>query len=136
MTQLVCVPPDIADRVWPAAESFIDKAMRRNELDPPEFVKAEVLSGRALLWVLWDEKTKEVTSAAVTQINELNGNGRHCTLLAFGGDLKDALPYLEKIEDYAHAQQCKSLRFVGPRAWLKILPGDYFEHAAVMEKVL
>lgn len=136
MTELVCVPADIAGQVWPAAESFISEAMERNELESPDYARDGVLSGRALLWVLWDEQTKEVTSAAVTEIIDLNGMGRHCTLLAFGGNMKQALPYLEKIEDYAHAQQCKLLRMVGPRAYLKILPADYHERAAVLEKVL
>src|SRR5262245_28038136 len=112
MSEVICIPPDIADRVWPAAASFVDAAMRRNELDPPEHVRGQVHTGRALVGVLWEENTKEVTSAAVTQINDLKGMGKHCTLIAFGGNLKEALPHLEKIEDYAHAHQCKSLRFI------------------------
>ncbi len=82
---------------------------------------------------MWDGKA--ILGAGATKIDDTEW-GRFCTLLAFGGNLKESLPLLEVIEDYAHAIECKELRAIGPEAWLRILPADYHKTAVVIAKVL
>ncbi len=135
MTDLtpICVPPDKAPQVWPLALRMIESAMARSKLSSFLGIQDDVLNGNALLWVLWDGK--KMLAVAVTQI-VTNEWGRDCTLVAFSGDIDAALPFLEVIEDYAHAMECRVLRILGPEAYMKILPADYLKTAVVLEKVI
>lgn len=97
-----------------------------------EDVEGEILIGCGLVWIAWDEKIKAAASTTLQRI----GSDLICVLTACGGeDMREWLPLLGKIEDYAKAEGCKSLRIFGREGWLRVLDG-YRKMAVVIEKEL
>ncbi len=130
---LKSIAPQHVPFIWPSVRNIIAAAMGRLELSAFWPTEQAVLNGGATLWIVCDEQ--QIYGAVITEIQEMEW-ARFCMLTAFGGHLKTSLPFLEVIEDYAHAMECKAIRIMGPNAWQRILPADYLQTAVVLEKVL
>lgn len=130
--ELICVDPAQVGHFWPHVEPLLRPAIENMRLSSFEDVEGEILCGCGLVWIAWDEKIK---AAASTTLQKINGE-LICVLTACGGeDMREWLPLLAKIEDYAKAEGCKSLRIFGRCGWLRVLDG-YRKTAVVIEKDL
>jgi hypothetical protein len=130
---LVCVPPADVPRAMPLAADMLRSAMTRTQLGSFDALSANLITGRALLWLAWDGT--QVVAAAATELAECDGS-LVCTLTACGGRNPTGwIPLLRQIEVYAKAEGCRSLRFFGRRGWLRLLP-RYRQVAIVAEVAL
>ena len=103
--------------------------MERGDCGDFESVKADVLNGDALAWLVWNDPY--LTGVVVTQIS-----GKVCFIVACGGDgILRTLPLLSIIEQYAKAEGCERMRIMGRKGWMRALP-EYRAHRVVLEKDL
>lgn len=129
----VCVDPKQVDLIWPDVSHWIKRAMQRGDLGRFDDVEADVLSGKALLWLAWI--WPEIEGAAVTQISRTE-KSKVCTIVACGGErVSRWLPLIEKIEEYAKQQDCDRTQIFGRPGWVRLLP-DYRARAMVIERRL
>lgn len=106
--------------------------MKRGDLGATESIKNDILSGAALLWLVCDTKP---IGAVVTQISQVE-SGKVCTIVACGGEcILNHLPLLEDIETYATNEDCRAMRIMGRKGWMRALP-DYRALRVVLEKEL
>lgn len=97
-----------------------------------EDIEGEILCGCGLVWIAWDEKIKAAASTTLQRI----GGDLICVLTACGGeDMREWVSLLGKIEDYAKAEGCKSLRIYGRPGWGRVLE-KYKQIAFVLDKEL
>ncbi len=107
--------------------------MERGDLGTFVDVEQDVLSGGALLWLVWEDPI--VLGATVTQIITQD-NRKICMVVACGGeDGRSWVHLISKIEDYARNEGCELSRIVGRKGWMKLLP-DYKESRVILEKAL
>jgi hypothetical protein len=130
MDRPICIDPARVAEVWPHAEGLIDEAMRRGGLNDVSSVRDDVLAGKALLWIVWDEAIK---AAGITKIVKPYDT-RICILVACGGSA-DWQMVAETIEDYARAQDCAITRIYGREGWQRVLPG-YRRTRVILDKEL
>jgi len=130
----MCCPPALAGELWPHVRSLAGAALDRTDLGHLSDLDTDVLSGRALLWVVHSGGAS-VDCAAVTQIQKTQ-SGTACMILTCGGaGAKRWIPLLREIEEYARAEGCGSVRFIGRKGWKRICP-EYREIGAVFERKL
>ena len=128
-----CVPPQLVSQIWPTVSERLHTAMQRGGLGSFNVLMADVLSGRALLWVAAQDD--EIVTAAVTQIG-IGVGGKVCEIVACGGiDTLHHLHLLGEIEDYARNEDCRATRIIGRKGWIRMLP-DYRATRVVLEKEL
>ena len=131
--ELVCVDPKQVQEFWPHVRSMLFGAVLRTKLSHTRDVEAQVLDGSALLWLAWNGRNIE--AACVTALRRTD-DGTVCIMLACAGRKRDRwLHLLERIEQYAKAEACISLRIFGRVGWERVLPG-YRKTAIVLEKEL
>ena len=130
----MCCPPWMAVDLWPHVRSLAAAALDRTDMGHLSDLDTDVLSGRALLWIVNSEDAK-IDCAAVTQIQKTQ-TGKVCMILTCGGSgAKRWISLIKGIEDYARACGCNSVRFMGRRGWKRICP-EYREIGAVFERKL
>jgi hypothetical protein len=133
LAELVCVDPKKISEVWPHVLHFVKAAMKRGDMGTFADLQRDVLSGGALLWLVWRKPVLE--SAVVTQII-LTERSKVCMIQACGGSMVlRRLDLLAKIEDYAKQQGCHCVRILGRRGWARVLP-NYHETKIVLERPL
>lgn len=131
--ELVCVDPKRVQEVWPAVKHLIERAVRRTALSHTADITYDTLHGDGLLWLAWDGRT--VKAAATTVLSDTD-DGLVCVLTACGGeDMRQWLPLLDKIEDYARAERCIGVRIYGRRGWARVLQG-YHVTNIILERPL
>ena len=130
---LLCIPPEHLEKVWPKVKPLIVAAMKRGGFGAFAPVEDDVLNGDALLWIAYDGK--RIAAACVSQISETEWR-KVCTIVACGGTEMDRwLGLLEQIEAYAKAEGCSASRIIGRDGWGAVLPA-YRPHRVVLEKEL
>lgn len=105
-------------------------AYDRTDLGHSSSLDTDVLSGRALLWIVHGDG---IECALVTRL-ETTQHSKVCFIAALGG--KGAgrwLHLIEQLEDYAKAEGCDCIRWMGRRGWKRKLPG-YREVGVIMER--
>lgn len=128
--QLICVSPERARAMWPHARHWIAQAVENRGDMTLESIEADLLSGLALLWIVWCD---EVVGAATTSIVQTPRN-KVCLFTAGGGsELDSCMEFLPVIEAYARAEQCNVIRVMGRRGWQKKLP-EYHQPWIVLDK--
>ena len=129
---LICVDPKQVGHFWPHVEPLLRPAIEKTGLSNFEDIEESILIGCSLVWIAWDDK---IAAAASTTLQRI-GSDLVCVLTACGGkDMDSWLPLLGKIEEYAKAEGCKSLRIFGREGWQRVLDG-YERSAVVLEKAL
>lgn len=129
MVELVCVPPDMNEKVWPLAKDLIRSAIERTKLSSFEDIEDAILAGRQLLWLAWNGEAIE--AAASTSIDR-----DVLVVVACGGSQRDNwLGLLSQIEDYAKSQGCRCVRIYGRKGWARALPA-YRNRFVILERPL
>ena len=59
LAEAVCVDPVLVHLVWPKASGWIRAALERGDMGTFGSVEADVLAGRALLWLVWNDPHSE-----------------------------------------------------------------------------
>jgi hypothetical protein len=131
--ELLCIDPKRVDEIWPHAEPLLRSACRRTGLSAFADLKADILSGRSLLWIAWNGEAIEAAAATVLINSE---NGKVCIIAACGGRGIDRwLSLIGGIETYARNEGCARIRIYGRKGWQRLLEG--FEHKhVIMDKEL
>ncbi len=133
---LVCVDPAEVDRIWPHVRAFIASAFEYGRGDDDaDIVLVELKRQTSLLWLVWEHDEKSILSALTTKLIK-TPRGLVCQITSCGGvhlDRWSAL--LGRVEDYAKAEGCISVRIEGRKGWKAIFP-DYAERWVMLEKRL
>lgn len=91
-----------------------------------------VFDGDALLWVVHNGI---INAAVITQVTITEG-GKVCAVIACGGNgVIKAMRLLERIEEYAKQEGCRSVLVYGRKGWARALQ-DYSPAAVVLRKDL
>jgi hypothetical protein len=126
----MCCPPDMVGEMWPHVRALAGLALDRTDLGSLADLDADVLSGRALLWVISGEK---IECAGVTEIHRTQ-HSKVCFIRAFGGKHHKKWKHLlSGIEEFARAEDCDVVRWIGRKGWARILP-EYRVAGVVMER--
>ena len=134
MVDGLCVPPKRVADMWGEAAPLIRSALV-NTLTDFAVVEADVLAGRALLWVVKYGRSEIITAAAVTALSVSNGR-KFCTIVACGGrDLAQWKHVIRRIERFAQNEGCVSIVIMGRRGWAREYP-DYEMIGVILEKDL
>src|SRR6185503_11576231 len=105
------------DDVWPLVKHHIASALKRGDMGRLDDLESDVLTGDALLWLVWRKPVIE--SAVVTQII-LTERSKVCMIQACGGSkVLRRLDLLANIEEYARQQGCHCVRILGRRGWAR-----------------
>lgn len=130
--ELFCVDPRRTDDFWPHVRHHIEAALKRGGLGRFEDLESDVLTGDALLWIVW---SREILCAAVTQVIVTDA-GKVCMIQACGGkDHRRWVGLLPGIEKYAKDMGCVCTRIMGRKGWARVLK-DYAETKIVLERQL
>ena len=131
--RLICVCPSLVPEIWPLVKSCIYQGIKRGNISSFGPVEANVLSGRALLWVaIVDGRIK---ASAVTEINQTEWR-KVCEIISCGGKgMKDWVGLIEGLEKHARIENCSAMRIVGRRGWQRVLR-DYRLRRVILEKEL
>lgn len=115
--------------LWPHVRSMVCAALDRTDLGAASDLDTDVMSGRALLWIVHDGS---IRCAVVTKL-EATQRSKVCVIVAIGGNAGPNLALLSGIEQYAKAEGCDCVRWVGRKGWKRMLP-EYREVGVVMER--
>ena len=133
LAEAVCVDPKQVTCIWECVKHWIKRAMERGDLGTFDEGEDDVVSGQALLWLVWS--APEIRGAAVTQI-VCTQKSRVCVIVACGGKgVQLWLPLIEKIENYARNEGCDAVRVLGRKGWARVLK-DYSVPAVILERRL
>lgn len=130
---LVCVPPKMASKFWPAVMPMVEEGYRANDLFLPVNIEKDLIDGLKLLWLACDGG--HILAVMVTEL-ELRPSGKICYLGATcGRDLRSWKNLQQKIENYAKSEGCSKLVIEGRKGWIRALPG-FCEVRSTIEKQL
>ncbi len=125
----VCVDPKRITEVWPHFKDRIEKAVTKVGLTEFKRVEDDVLHGRSLLWLAYQDPN--VYAAAVTALVD----GVLEIVACSGEDLKQFLPLLKDLEAFGKDEKCKAVRIIGRKGWIRVLK-DYQTKAVILERPL
>lgn len=129
----MCCPPAMAEDLWPHVRAMARAALDKTDLGLLSDLDTDVLSGRALIWVV--SGGKRIHCAAVSQIQNTQAS-KVCMILTCGGsEIKSWAHLLSGVEQYAREEGCDCVRFIGRKGWKRIYP-EYREIGAVFERRL
>lgn len=131
MTVAVAVDPPNVAIVWPHVKHWIKKAYQRCDLGRFDETEPKVLSGRYVLWVIWNEPTIE--GAGLTFIYHTEA-AKVCQIIVYGGE-GYRFEMLEAIENYARAEGCDCVRFLGRKGWARVMK-NYTQTKVILERKL
>lgn len=125
---------------WPDILACLQKYCDRYpDEETPQNMVNDVMKGDRRMWLVLDEQDK-VVLVPITGIETLNATGMTMLLLAEcgGSRLKEAMPLLSQIEDWAKREHgAKQARFYARKGWTDYLvPLGYRPKAIVFEKEL
>ncbi len=133
-------PERMAD-IWPSVLFCLRKFVSEF---PTEFSENhlinEVVAGRKLLWIVWDENRPEravLTVLTETKRNDATG-ALFVEITAIGGErIREALPLLSEIEDWAMRNGASETIVIGRFGWIPLLcERGYAKKAVILKKRL
>jgi hypothetical protein len=133
---LVCVHPVAIEDIWPHARGFIESAFARERGDDDaNIVLAELKAQTSVLWLVWERDDRAILAALTTKLIK-TPRGIVCQITSCGGvELDRWAGLLAKVEAYAKAEGCMSVRIEGRKGWKGYFP-DYNERWVMLEKRL
>ena len=130
---LVCVDPALVASVLPKVEHWLRAASERTRASDWSDDQARIMRGEALLWLMC--RGLALLGAGTTELHRFNGD-LFCYVTACGGEDRRAWRHLlERIEEYAKAEGCKTVRMLGRKGWARVLD-DYAPTLVMLEKGL
>jgi len=131
---------DEIQQYWDDIVVCVEKYCARfHDEETPENVISEVARGDRRMWLVMDEDDK-VVLVPITAIETSTATGNKRLLLAEcgGSRLKEAMPLLDEIEQWAKAEHgVKTARFFAREGWTDYLePLGYKAKAIVFDKEL
>ncbi len=130
----ICLPPRMAQELWPSVSPLIYAAMVRGGLTNFSIVESAVHDGQMLLRLVVDAKAV-ILAAVVTEISLIEGV-KYGTIVACGGKQLSSFVHLrERLYDYFREEGCSKTRLLGRPGWSRLLR-DYTVKAVVMEREL
>lgn len=103
------------EKFWPVLESFVQRALDRGSIYTLEEIKEGHAIGKFQAWS--DDDLKAVLITALQEDHE-----RFCLLLALSGEnMRDWLPLLSYIEQWASLEGAKSIRIYGRKGWSRVV---------------
>ncbi len=136
--EAICVDPATVAQIWPRVSGVIYAAMKRGGLGSFAAVEKSVLGGRMLLWLAvgrQDEKER-IKAACVTALEQSEWHNARAIVACSGNDVHDWIGLLARIEDFARAEACDSVRIYGRVGWIRLLPDAYRIKRVVIERTL
>src|SRR5213592_2789449 len=116
--ELVCVPPDKVNLIWPKVKHLIYTAMRRGNFGSFKPVESNLLDGHALLWLAVDGK--EIHAAAVTELHQTEWR-KVCVTVALGGEgMQEWIHFRDRVEQFAKEEGCSAVRIIGREGWIRV----------------
>lgn len=123
ISELVLIPREHIDAVWPLAEPHLERALGFADgeftlEDTRDFLR----EGRFQLWLAWKAGDKRVIGAGVTEVYAYPRK-RVCFLVLWASDAprETWLSGLGTVERWAKAQGCAAMRLLGRRGWGRVL---------------
>lgn len=102
-----------------------------------DFLLGEVIAGRRLLWVVYDDKEPTRALLAILterKVNNATGN-RLVEITAIGGErIREALPLLSVIEEWAAENGADETFVMGRFGWIPLLAERGYQKKAVILK--
>lgn len=132
MTELLCIPTEKVNEMWPHVVGMIQKAVDKCGDWTVESIKEALDQDRMLLWLTWDGA--RVRAVATTGL-EIVPRGKVCKAIACAGDDPSWSERLAPIEQYARDQGCVAMRVQGRPGWSRVLR-DYEIEWVALEKRL
>jgi hypothetical protein len=125
---LICVDPEKIFDFWPHARPLIKAAIDATNLSDFADIETDVLDGKQLLWLAWSD---HIEAAATTHLAR-----GVCTITACSGhQMERWLPLRLRIENYAKAEGCSTMRLYGRKGWDRVLSEYHVEHV-ILERQL
>jgi hypothetical protein len=132
------VPLEDVERLWPHIRPLIAMGCEAVTTEvTPEFIHAEALADRRMLWVVFDTDSPFPFIAAASIGSRQTNDGVVVFVDAIGGrDREKWLPeYLAELEAQAKGIGATKIELEGRPGWQRVLPG-YRLARVVLEKVL
>lgn len=131
---LVAVAPDKVEAIWPHVAGFLNAAfMNGRGDDTPDSLKADLIAGRDVLWVVWDGRG--LLCAATTKIYQAPRR-KICLVTACGGrEMMRWVNFIEDLAAYAKHEACDVIRVEGREGW-KAMLRDFTQPFIVLERAL
>ena len=128
-TELVCVDPARIHEIWLHVRELLRTASERTALSAFAEIEADILSGRSLVWIVWNGRTIEAASATALINSDI---GKVCVItLCAGRGMQRWLKLIERLEAYAKDEGCTCIRIFGRRGWLRVLEGYESKHIVI-----
>lgn len=131
--ELVCVPREHVSKIWAGTiRDMIDAGFAASDLPMPDDILDQLERGDRQLWVAVTHEAR-IVAAMLTQIL-ITRHGKTFNLMRCGGsELKEWLPLLAQIEQYAKSVGCDSVLVTGRLGWRGVLR-DYKVVSVTLEK--
>ena len=132
------VPLSDVEAVWPWIEPHIRAGTEAVTTEvTPDFIKAEALADRRMLWVVFDDENPLPLIAAASIGTRKTNDGLVVFVDAIGGRDREAwLPeHLAELERQAKGIGAIKIELEGRPGWQRVLPG-YRLARVVLEKAL
>lgn len=132
--EIYCVAPAFVPTIWPKVRAWFATVFDDYPADTTiEVTEADVLSGMQLLWIAVEGLS--IVAAATTALCKTPAR-KFCQVTAcYGVNTKLWGKFMPKVEAYAKAEGCQSVRLSGRRGWMRVL-SDYQQPWIVLEKDL
>lgn len=134
--KLTLIPQDRVAAVWPHLAHIIHRleAAAHGKYEAAD-LEAACVSGKMQLWLATSDDRKTPMTVALTEIVDYPRQAIGRVVGCAGTGLKDFMPFLRDLEEWAKTQGCKGMQAVGRDGWIKALPAGYRKAAVVMERV-
>ena len=131
-------PLDCVERIWPHVEQLLAKGIEAVTTElTTEFILAEALADRRMIWVAFDTDNPFPFLAAASVGQRMTNDGLVVFVDAIGG--RDRERWLDQclaeLEAHAKAAGAVKLEMEGRPGWARTLPG-YRVARVVLEKTL
>lgn len=131
-------PLDCVERIWPHVEPLIRAGTEAVTTEiTPEFILAEALADRRMIWVAFDTDNPFPFLAAASVGQRMTNDGLVVFVDAIGGRERERWldQCLAELEAHAKAAGATRMEMEGRPGWQRVLPG-YRVVRQVYEKVL
>ncbi len=135
--KLVQIPGDKAEEAWPLVQERIEDATKRsNGRFTSESILEEIKDSRQQLWVIWDDKKRDVRAVGVSQLLIYPSGLKIADVVILTGDGRKEWKHLvEEFEAWARREECGLIQMYARKGWAKELPDFRLSHVLLEKKL-